>query len=103
MPRYLFFGLYRIPMYEWYWGHTAAQIELIDIDAPFVCYAKHEERHGRGLKPGDKGYKPNKKKLDACVEKWQKRKAAREARGFDLNRFLTTGEHVPIESNEKSQ
>lgn len=101
MPRYLFFGLYRIPMYEWYWGHTAAQIELIDIDAPFVCYKKHDVNDG--LKPGDKGYKPNAGKLQKAVEKWEKRKAAREARGFNLSRFLSTGEKVPVEGDEKPQ
>lgn len=97
MPRYLFFGLYRIPMYEYYWGHTAAQIELIDIDAPLICYEKHDKSHSGGLKPGDKGYKPNAEKLNKAVEKWKKRKAEREARGFDLKKFLSTGEQVVVE------
>ena len=95
MPRYLFFGLYRIPMYEYYWGHTTAQIELIDIDAPILCYAKRDKNDG--LKPGDKGYKPDARKLDKTVEQWKKRKAAREARGFKLDKLLSTGEKEPID------
>lgn len=95
MPRYFFFGLVRVQMYEYYWGHTAAQIELIDVDQPLTVYAKHDSKSG--LKPGDKGYKPNKKKLEEAVRKWEKRKAEREKRGFRLDRLLATGEKVPLE------
>lgn len=94
MPRYFLFGLVRVQMYEYYWGHTAAQIQLIDIDQPITVYKRNDSNSG--LKPGDKGYKPNKKKLDAAVERWQKRKAEREKRGFKLDQFLRTGEKVPI-------
>lgn len=97
MPRYFFFGMYRIPMYEYYWGHTAAQIELIDVDAPMICYKKHDDDTKNNLKPGDKGYKPNAKKLESTVDRWKKRKAAREARGFKLGHFLATGEKEPME------
>ena len=97
MPRYFFFGLYRIPMYEYYWGHTAAQIYLIDADAPIICYKRSDDKTG-GLKPGDKGYRPNAKKLEETVRKWQKRKAAREARGFKLDTLLATGEKVPVDT-----
>ena len=96
MPRYFFFGLVRVQMYEYYWGHTAAQIELIDADAPMICYKKHEGSRS-GLKPGDKGYKPDAKKLEDTVAKWKKRKAAREARGFKFGHFLATGEKVPVD------
>ena len=99
MPRYFFFGLWRVPMYEWYWGHTAAQIELIDIDQPLSLYKRHDPNEG--LKPGDKGYKPDAKKLEATVERWKKRKAEREKRGFRLDTFLRTGEEVPIEGGTK--
>ena len=94
MPRYFFFGLYRVQMWEYYWGHTAAQIELIDADQPTLVYKKHDK--SSGLKPGDKGYRPDPAKLDAAVQRWKKRKAEREARGFNLNTFLQTGEKVPI-------
>lgn len=94
MPRYFLFGLVRVQMYEYYWGHTAAQIQLIDIDQPITVYKRHDSNSG--LKPGDKGYKPNKKKLEEAVERWQKRKTEREKRGFKLDQFLRTGEKVPI-------
>lgn len=93
MPRYFLFGLIRIPMYEYMWGHTIAQIELIDIDQP-VTFFKHDSSNRP--KPGEKGYVPDKKKLDACVEKWKKRKAERDKEGFILDKFLLTGEKVPI-------
>ncbi len=94
MPRYFLFGLVRVQMYEYYWGHTAAQIQLIDIDQPITLYKRRDQNEG--LKPGDKGWKPNKKKLDDTVERWKKRKAEREKRGFKLDQFLRTGEKVPI-------
>lgn len=96
MPKYFFFGLVRVPMYEYYWGHTAAQIELIDVDQPLTVYAKHESKGG--LKPGDKGYKPDKKKLEDAVRRWEKRKEEREKRGFRLDRLLATGEKVPVDN-----
>ena len=96
MPRY-FIGVWRIPMYEYYWGHTAAQIELMFIDQPLTVYKRHDPNEG--LKPGDKGYKPNKKKLDQTTERWKKRKADREKRGFRLDKLLATGEKVPVEDS----
>ena len=81
-------------MYEWYWGHTAAQIQLIDIDQPITLYKKSDPNSG--LKPGDKGWKPNAKKLEEAVERWKKRKAEREKRGFNLDTFLRTGKKVPV-------
>lgn len=95
MPRYFLFGLVRVPMYEWYWGHTAAQIQMIDIDQPITVYKKRDRNEG--LRPGDKGYKPDPKKLDAAVERWKKRKAAREKRGIRLDTFLRTGAKVPVD------
>lgn len=84
-------------MYEWYWGHTAAQIQLIDVDQPITLYKKSDPNSG--LKPGDKGYKPNAKKLEEAVERWKKRKAEREKRGFKLDTFLRTGEKVPVDND----
>ena len=84
-------------MYEWYWGHTAAQIQLIDVDHPITLYKKSDPNSG--LKPGDKGYKPSAKKLEEAVERWKKRKAEREKRGFKLDTFLRTGEKVPVDND----
>ena len=95
MPRY-FFGSWRVPMYEYYWGHTIAQIQLIDIDQPITVFERSKDN-----KPGKPGYKPNARKLREATEKWKKRKAEREKRGFDLNKFLRTGEKEPIKSDDK--
>lgn len=92
MPRFMLFGLVRVPMYEYEWGHTAAQIDLIDIDQPYTAFERN-----RGLKPGDKGYKPSETKLKRTVEEWKKRKEEREKKGFSLSHFLGTGEKVPTD------
>jgi len=98
MPRFMFFGLVRIPMYEYDWGHTVAQIELIDIDQPITVF-KHDDS-GKP-KPGEKGYVPDAKKLDEAVQRWKKRKAEREKRGFRLDQFLQTGAKIPIDNDNK--
>lgn len=82
-------------MYEYYWGHTAAQIELMDIDQPFTCYKKRDDNEG--IKPGDPGYKPNAEKLERAVEKWKERKKRRK---FDMKHFLATGEKIPVQNTE---
>ena len=94
MSRY-FFGIWRVPEYEYKWGHTAAQMDLIFIDQPLTLYKRRNPNEG--LKPGDKGYKYSRKKMEETVERWKKRKAEREKRGFKLDKFLQTGEKVPIE------
>lgn len=98
MPKYYFFGLHRVQMYEYLWGHTVAQIQMLMYDRPKTVY-KHDKSHG--LKPGDKGYKPDKKKLDAAVERWKKRKAERKKQGFSLSKFLSTGKKEPVEEENK--
>jgi len=85
-------------MYEYYWGHTSAQIQLIDIDQPITVYKRTSSE--KSLKPGDKGYKPDKRKLDAAVERWKKRKEERAKRGFSLNTFLNTGKKIPTDNNQ---
>lgn len=101
MPRYFLFGTVRVQMYEYYWGHTAAQIQLIDIDQPITVYKRHDPNEGK--KPGDKGWKPNAKRLEETVERWKKRKEERKKRGFKLDTFLRTGKKVPAENNATKQ
>lgn len=82
-------------MYEYYWGHTAAQIDLMNIDAPFTCYKKRDPNEGK--KPGDPGYVPDAKKLEDAVEKWKERK---KRRGFDMKHYLATGEKIPVQNED---
>lgn len=88
----------RVPMFEYRCGMTIAQIELMQYDQPFTAYKRRDPNEG--LKPGDPGYKPDAEKLKASVEKWKKRKAEREKRGWSLEKFLRTGEKVPTEHKE---
>lgn len=75
-------GLVRIPMYEYYWGLTAAQIELLAMDCPVVVYKNKKD------KP-----KHTKKEMDALMAKWEAKQKEREEKGtkLNLNDFLRTG------------
>ena len=42
-PRYFFLGLYRVPMWEYKCGMTAAQIELMSVDKPLTMYGKKDK------------------------------------------------------------
>lgn len=33
-----FFGLFRVKAWDYWWGYTAAQLELMVVDAPLVVY-----------------------------------------------------------------
>ena len=70
-------------MYEYLWGHTAAQIELMLIDAPFVAYKKREKTREEKMR----GYTREQAKRD--YERWQERKKNRK---FDLQTFIGTGD-----------
>ena len=82
-------------MYEYRYGMTIAQIELMQLDQPFTAYKRRDKNEGK--KPGDPGYVPDPDKLKAAVDKWKKRKAEREKRGWRFDTFLATGKKVPSE------
>lgn len=67
-------------MWEYQWGHTKAQIELMTADAPFVAYKKRDKG-----KPGDPGFKSDPEKIRADYEKWLARKKTRKV---NLESFL---------------
>ena len=67
-------------MWEYYWGHTKAQVELMTADAPFVAYKKKDKP-----KPGDPNYKADPDKIQRDYEKWLERKKKRKV---SLNSFL---------------
>ena len=60
-------------MWEYYWGHTKAQVELLSVDAPFVAYKKRDKP-----KPGQPGYKSDPDKVQRDYEKWLERKKTRK-------------------------
>ena len=67
-------------MWEYMWGHTKAQIELMTADAPFVAYKAREKK-----KPGDPGFKSDPEKIQRDYERWLERKRARKV---NLDTFL---------------
>lgn len=67
-------------MWEYYWGHTKAQVELMTADAPFVAYKKREKP-----KPGQPGYKADPDKIQRDYERWLQKKKSRKV---GLNTFL---------------
>lgn len=41
------FGLHRVKAWNYWWGYSAAQIELIAIDAPLVLYKPEKGKFGK--------------------------------------------------------
>ena len=70
-------------MYEYMWGMTAAQIELMTADAPFIAYKKREKSDEEKRK----SYTREQARRD--YEKWEQRKRTRK---FNLGTFLGTGD-----------
>lgn len=93
MPRYIF-GLWRVSMYEYYWGHTAAQIQLMIVDAPLTVYQARKDKP----KPGEKGFTRTAEQAAREYDRWKKRQEEEKKRGvkIDLNTFLSTGEKKKI-------
>ncbi len=60
-PRYFFFGLYRVPMWEYMCGMTIAQIELMSVDKPLSLYGKKSDFSV-----------PDEEDLIACRERYEK-------------------------------
>lgn len=79
-----FFGLWRVPMYEYLYGYTCAQLELMCVDKPFVAYKK---RSGDADAPGV----TSEAKQIAAVERWKER---RKNRKFNFQEFLQKGANV---------
>ena len=91
MPRYFLFGLIEVPMWDYYWGLTAAQVELLTIDQPIVVY-KADKDNDKPWKNGtvSEGY------ANKQYQKWLEKKKKREAEGkdIDLNEVLQKGRRV---------
>ena len=101
MPRYFLFGFIEVPMWDYYWGLTAAQVELLTIDQPIVVY-KADKDNDKPWKKGtvSEGY------ANKQYQKWLEKKKKREAEGKDLDfrtgkkvdfgHFIATGEKKEI-------
>lgn len=106
MPRDFFFGLYRVPMWDYYWGLTAAQVELLTVDQPIVVY-KADKKTEKPWKDGyvEDGY------ANKQYQKWLEKKKKRDAEGktlkfdkglgtvkkLDMHELLVNGKEKEIE------
>jgi len=79
-------------MYEWLWGHTKAQIELMMIDAPYTCYEADKDKKRQA---GDKE-PPSEEAMKDAVRRWEERKKTRK---FKLGDFLG-GSSKPVEQEQ---
>lgn len=86
-PLLLFGGAIKIPMYGYYWVHSAAQIELLAIDVPVILYNKEKNKDSH-----------TKEEMNDLMAKWES-KRKKQGKDIDfkagektsLNDFLRTG------------
>lgn len=101
MPRDMLFGFVRVPMWDYYWGLTAAQVDLLLTDRPVVVYKRDEERSA----PWKNGT-ATKSYADKQYQRWLEKKKKREqdgrsvspdalfanAKRIDFSHYLSSGE-----------
>ena len=81
----------RVERYEYLYGYTAAQIDLMMYDAPVVKYKKDKDNEP---KPGEKGFQRTAEQAQKAYAQWKKRWEADKAKGikYDLGALMTNGE-----------
>jgi len=100
MPRDFLFGLVRVPMWDYYWGLTAAQVELLTIDQPIVVYKAEKDntpwKDGKATESYAKSqyqkWLEKKKKRDAEGKTLDMEKIFKQGRRLDMEHYLNTGE-----------
>ena len=92
MPRDFLFGMIRVHMWDYYWGLTAAQVELLTIDQPIVVY-KADKDNDKPWKNGTatEGY------AKSQYQKWLEKKKKREAEGKDLGKMFQNGRKIDFD------
>lgn len=104
MPRDFLFGLIRVPMWDYYWGLTAAQVELLTIDQPIVVYKKDDD-NDKPWKKGTVSESYANKQYQQWLEKKKKREAdgkalditqIQQGRRIDLGHLVATGEQKEL-------
>ena len=71
-PLNLFFGIWVVPMWGYYWVHTAAQIELGLIDCPIIVYERGKETE-RWKRRGPEFEKADALDVVNKADEWQKK------------------------------
>ena len=79
-------------MWDYYWGLTAAQVELLTIDQPIVVY-KADKDNDKPWKNGTatEGY------AKSQYQKWLEKKKKREAEGKDLGKMFQNGRKIDFD------
>lgn len=90
-PRRFFFGFVTVRCYDYYWGFTAAQIELMMADLPLIIYPKSKDKkqagsdskHGftTGTRIGNDEYA---KELEAWKERIKHKPKGIQLKGFNI-------------------
>lgn len=75
--RSFFFGLFTIKAYNYWWGYTAAQIELMCADVPVTNYGEKK-----------KFDKVSEERYDEVKRKWQAEKGGRENKNIKLTDII---------------
>lgn len=80
---WLFERHYGIAAYDYWWGYTAAEIDLMAIDQPVISY-KTEKKKGMMASRKEVA------ELDALAEAWEKKRQGKRFVGkeFSLNDFM---------------
>jgi hypothetical protein len=88
-------------MWDYYWGLTAAQVELLTIDQPIVVY-KADKDNDKPWKKGTVSGSYAKNQYQKWLEKKKKREAEgkkldfQQGRRIDFQHFVDTGEKKDI-------
>lgn len=92
MRRDFLFGFFSVYGWDYYWGLTAAQIELRIIDAPFIAY----KADSSAPKPGEKGFKRTAAQANAEYENWLQNIKKEKEKGIKVNldTFLSHGKET---------
>lgn len=83
-------------MYEYFWGHTKAQIELMTIDGIYTCYKKDEKKNSGG----GSHTPPSPEKMKDVVRRWEENKKKRK---FKLEDFLGGGASKPAAEGSQNK
>lgn len=92
MPRYFLFGMIEVPMWDYYWGLTSAQVDLLTIDQPIILYKADENK--------EKPWKEGKVSADYAnkqYQKWLKNKEKRERLGsIDISKVFENNKRIDM-------
>lgn len=84
MP-WLFERRFGIRAFDYWWGYTTAQIELMVADQPVIDYGSKKDKKGMGNSRADVN------EMDALADAWVKKKEAEggmDGKTFSLNDFV---------------